>query len=246
MNMVLFLLTAFLLPLLSLALQAVTPVPFIRFLLYGVEAASPSIAAAILLVKSGTFKRFCREMFHREKLALAVLFPIAAAGLPMLGAKLVFCAFSHTGFALGSISPEQFIIIAWALVAEELGWRGYFEPALKEKGLDRRVVPFLVGIVWGLWHYHYFLTEGLQVPIVLFFAGCIIESYLYSLFMDCTGQNLVSAMIYHFAWNFLIHFFAVNPADNQGSPYPYILLAVLEGLALLALHLMKNKRTYIF
>lgn len=239
--MVLFLLIAFLLPLLSLALQAVTPVPFIRFLLYGVEAASPSIAAAVLLLKCGTFWQFCRKMFRRDKLTLAILLPIAAASLPMLGAKLIFCAFSHTGFTLGNISPEQFIIIAWALVAEELGWRGYFAPALKEKGLDRRVVPFLVGIVWGLWHYHYFLTGGLQVPIVLFFAGCMIESYFYSFFMDCTSQNLVSAMIYHFAWNFSIHFFAVNPADNQSRLWPYLILILLESLLLSVLYIAGRK-----
>ena len=241
--MVLFLLIAFLLPLLSLALQAVIPISFIRFLLYGIEAASPSIAALALLLKCGTLRQFCREMFHRDKLALAVLLPIAAAGLPMLAAKLVFCAFCHTGFSLGSISPEQFTIIAWALVAEELGWRGYLEPALKEKGLDRRVVPLLVGTVWGLWHYHYFLTGGVQVPIALFFISCIIESYLYSFFMDCTGRNLVSVMIYHFAWNFFVHFFAVNPAGNQGSLWPYLILILLEGALLAALHTAGRKNT---
>ena len=237
-----YLLIAFLLPVLSLALQSVTPDSSIRFILYGIEAASPSIAAVIVMLKNGTIKRFFREMFHREHLAKAIVLPVFTAVLTMLGAKLIFCAFFHAGFTFGSISIKQFIIIAWALVAEELGWRGYFAPALKEKGLDWRVVPLLVGNVWGVWHYHYFLTDGIHVPIALFFVSCIIESYLYSFFMDCTGQGLVSAMIYHFMWNFSVHFFAVDPADNYGSLYPYIFLVILEGLAMLVLYAARGKQ----
>ncbi len=237
-----FLLTAFLLPLLSAALQTVVAPP-VGFILYGIEAASPSIAAIVLMLRSGTVQRFFREMFHRDHLIIAVTLPLLTAGLTMLGAKLLFCVFSHTGFSPGSISPKQGIVIAWALVAEEAGWRGYLEPLLKAKGFDRRVVPFMVGVIWGLWHYHYFRTGGIQVPITLFFAGCIIESYLYSFFMDCTDHNLVSAAMYHFAWNFFVHFFAVNPADNQGSLSPYIILVILEGLTLLILYAAEGELT---
>ncbi|MDE7261153.1 MAG: CPBP family intramembrane metalloprotease [Oscillospiraceae bacterium] len=241
--MCLFLLIAFLLPILSLVLQAAAP--SVRFVLYGIEAASPSIAAVAAMLKDRTIKRFFREMFHREHLAMAVMLPVSTAVLTMLGAKLFFCTLAHASFAFGRISPTQFIIIAWALVAEEIGWRGYFEPLLRAKGLDRRAVPLIAGIVWGLWHYHFFLTDGMQVPVALFFISCIVESYLYSFFMDCTEHNLVSAMVYHCAWNFSVHFFAINPADNHGSLYPYIFLTFLEGMALLLLRLVKKRRTCI-
>lgn len=39
---------------------------------------------------------------------------------------------------------------------------------------------------------------------------------------------MISAMIYHFAWNLFIHIFAINPTDNKGNSLPYIILAVLE------------------
>lgn len=235
-----FLLIAFLLPLASLALQMAIPVPFVRFILYGIEAASPSIAAIVLQCRRGTLLRFCRKMFHREHLFEAIVLPVSIAGLTMFGAKLIFCLLFHTDFGLGSISSAQFIIIAWALVAEEAGWRGYLEPLLTARGCDPRAAPLVTGAVWALWHYHYFLTGGMQVPVFLFLASCVIESCLYSFFMDCTAQNLVSAAMYHFAWNLFVHIFAVNPADNQGNLYPYAILTALEGLTMILFHVIKK------
>lgn len=236
-----FLLIAFLLPLLAVVLQAATDAPFIQWVLYGIQAASPSIAAIVLLAKSKTYKTFLKEMFHREHLAAAMIFPTVTACTAMAGAKLIFCALTRSAFALSGISPAQFVVIAWALVAEEIGWRGYFEPLLRAAGLAPRVVPLIVGITWGLWHYHYFLVGNLQAPIFWFFAGCIVESYLYSFFMQLTEQNLISAMIYHFSWNCGIHLFAINPAGNHGSQYPYILLIILEALTLLLVNAIKRR-----
>ncbi len=119
-----------------------------------------------------------------------------------------------------------------ALLAEEIGWRGYLEPWLEAYGLHRRIVPCIVGAVWCLWHYHFFLRNGIQVPMPLFFISCIVESYIYSFLMSVTNHNIVSAMIYHFAWNLLIHVTAISPVDNNGSLFPYIILVILEVLVL--------------
>ena len=35
-------------------------------------------------------------------------------------------------------------------------------------------------------------------------------------------------MVYHFAWNLLLHIFAINPADNMGNELPYIVMSVIE------------------
>ena len=172
---------------------------------------------------------------------MAVILPTGAVCAAMAGAKLIFCVVDRSAFTLGTISPAQFVEIVWALVAEEIGWRGYFEPLLRSEGLAPHLVPLLVGIIWGLWHYHYFLTGGLQVPVFCFFAGCVIESYLYSFFMQLTKQNLISAMTYHFAWNCAVHLFAINPVDNHGSRYPYIFLIILEALTLFIVTAAKRK-----
>lgn len=229
----LFLLIAFLLPFLFVVIQSIITNNLIKFVFYGIEAASPSIAAVILLGINREWKEFFEKMFHTKHLAMAAVFPVILACFTMFLAKLLFCFFFRTNFLFGSISFIQFIIIAWAFIAEEIGWRGYLETALKKIISHKWTVPFIVGIVWCLWHYHYFLLNRIQVPVLLFFAGCIIESYIYSFLMDCTDQNLLSSMTYHFSWNLAVRLFAVYPADNNGNIVPYIILIGLEILIVL-------------
>ena len=106
-------------------------------------------------------------------------------------------------------------------------------------------MPAIVGVIWCLWHYHYFMFGGMDVPIVWFFLSCIVESYIYSYLLDLTDNNLISAMIYHFAWNLFIHVFAINPNDNRGNTLPYIILVVLEIVIGFLLSLTVKKKGLI-
>ena len=85
----------------------------------------------------------------------------------------------------------------------------------------------------------------MDVPIVWFFLSCIVESYIYSYLLDLTDNNLISAMIYHFAWNLFIHVFAINPNDNRGNTLPYIILVVLEIVIGFLLSLTVKKKGLI-
>ena len=80
----------------------------------------------------------------------------------------------------------------------------------------------------------HFLRRGEKI-ILIFYISCIIESYIYSFLMNVTCDNIVSAMTYHFAWNLLLHIAAVNPAQNNGSLFPYFILVILETLILIVL-----------
>lgn len=94
------------------------------------------------------------------------------------------------------------IVCTTMFLAEEIGWRGYLEPLLIQSGIHKRLVP------------------------------CIVESYIYSFLMRATSNNIISAMTYHFVWNLIIHIAAVNPVDNNGNIFPYVILVVLEALVL--------------
>ena len=231
-NLILFLLISFLLPLASVATQTMISNHFICFILYGIQAAAPTISAIIVLCLDKKVKSYFAQMFRKEHLKMAIILPFIIAGTTMILAKIIFCVLSGKAFMLGNVSSIQFIIILWALLAEEIGWRGYLEPWLEAYGLHRRIVPCIVGAVWCLWHYHFFLRNGIQVPMPLFFISCIVESYIYSFLMSVTNHNIVSAMIYHFAWNLLIHVTAISPVDNNGSLFTYIILVILEVLVL--------------
>lgn len=224
----LFLFIAFMLPLISVVVQSMSTNTMLNFVLYGIEAASPTIAAVIVISISRTCKKFGVKYFHKKHLLMAVVLPAITACLAMFLAKLFFCLLVKTDFTVGSVSGVQFITILWALIAEEIGWRGFLFHFLCEHMKMPCLVPAVVGVIWCLWHYHYFMFGGMDVPLVWFFLSCIVESYIYGYLLDLTDDNLISAMIYHFAWNLFIHVFAINPNDNRGNPLPYVILVVLE------------------
>ena len=161
-------------------------------------------------------------------------------------AKLIICLWFRVNFVLGSILAMQLLIIN-SMGIYCRGRRGYWELLLRKRGINKEVVSFITGIIWCLWHYHYFLQNGVQVPILWFFISCIVESYIYSLLMDCTDKNLILAMTYHFFYNLAIHIFLINPVDNYGNIVPYILLVILELVTLwiiriINLFLVKRKK----
>ena len=231
-NLILFLLISFLLPYVAIVFQTMISNDFICFVLYGIQAASPTISAIVVLCLNKKVKTHFAQMVRKEHLQIAIFLPIIIAYATIVLAKLIYCDLLSIEFMLGSIPTTQFIIILWALVAEEIGWRGYLEPLLKMYGVHKWIAPCIVGMIWCLWHYHFFLQNSIRVPIPLFFISCIIESYIYSFLMSITNNNIISAMTYHFAWNLFIHVAAVNPADNNGSIAPYTILVVLEALTL--------------
>lgn len=242
MNLFLFLCIAFLLPVISIFLQRLTVSSLIQFILYGIEAAAPSIAAIVVVVKERNLRTFFRGNFNTKKMAAALTLPAAVAFSTMFLAKVIGCLLLKERFEFGSISVKQAVIIVWALIAEEFGWRGYLQPLFCKKMKRIYLVPLLVGIIWGVWHYHYFLSGGIQVPVVWFFIGCIAESYIYAYLLEWSEHNLLSAMIYHFAWNLFIHVFALNPVDNMGNPLPYVVLSVLEILICVLLFVTAKNR----
>lgn len=231
-NLVIFLLIAFLLPFVSLVVQSMISNDFTCFVLYGIQAATPTFSAITVIYLFNKEKTFLVQMFRKEHLRKAIILPIIIVCTTMFLAKLIFCTLFGVDFALGNISAAQLVIILWAFFAEEIGWRGYLEPLLIQSGIHKRLVPCIVGIIWCLWHYHFFLRNGIQVPVPLFLISCIVESYIYSFLMSATSNNIISAMTYHFVWNLIIHIAAVNPVDNNGNIFPYVILVVLEALVL--------------
>lgn len=232
-SLILFLGTAFLIPMISMLLQEAIPNETVNFLLFGVQAAAPTIAAISVFAVNKELKTSLCDMFKTKHLLTAIVLPVIILCITMLSAKLIYSAIYGKNFVLGDISQKQFIIILCSLIAEEIGWRGFLAPHLERSGIDKKLIPCIVGVIWCMWHYHYFIQDRIDVPVILFLMGCIIESYIYSLLMTVTENNIISVMNFHFIYNLLIHLAAINPADNGGSIYPYIFMTVIEGAVLI-------------
>lgn len=242
-NVVLFIIIAFLLPLMIVATQSRDLNNAIGFVLYGIQAAAPSIAAIVVFAANKDLRASFSRLFHKDYLTRAIFLPAVIVCVVMIAAKLLSSLIigEHNSF-FGAVSCKQWIIILWAFVAEELGWRGYLEPELNKLGVNKQLIPGMVGLIWCLWHYHYFMQNNIEIPIALFLIGCIIESYIYSFLMKFTKNNLISAMTFHFAYNLMIHVAAINPSDNNGCLIPYVTMMIIEAVVLFVLILWDVKR----
>ena len=131
-KLTLFILISFLLPMAALFLQSRITNDTVNLLLFGVQAASPSIAAFAVLLLSKEVRPHFKVIFQKAHITAVIVVPVLIASITMLISKSVYCIVWGKEFSLGNISVTKWLILLWALVAEELGWRGYLEPFLQE------------------------------------------------------------------------------------------------------------------
>ena len=205
-KLTIFLIIAFILPLILVIIQSRSTYAGISFVLFGIQAASPTISAVIVLGLSKELYSTVAGELHQKNLIKAVVYPVIITGLTMVFSKAIYCFCSGTEFEICQLSVTKFFVVIWALIAEEFGWRGFLEPLLSKMGIHRILTPCIVGIIWGLWHYHYFLQNRMDAPL------------------------LWSAIIYHFTWNLMLHIVAISPSENNGVTWPYVILTIMEGL----------------
>jgi len=234
-----YLLIAFLLPLVSIVLQSAIENEIAVFLLYGIQAASPSIAA-IVEIKFFEKKRF-GDYFKFSISMIAILVPLFLACFTMLFSKSIYALYIGDKTIIAGLSTKEWIIVLWALIAEEFGWRGFLEPYLRRTTKHLILATLITGIIWSCWHYHYFIQNSMEVPIMLFVAGAVIESFIYSYLLEITDQNLLSSMIYHFSWNLFLHLLLINPSYNNGSIVPYTCVIIFEFVIVLIMNTVKRK-----
>jgi membrane protease YdiL (CAAX protease family) len=90
-------------------------------------------------------------------------------------------------------------------LGEELGWRGFLQPALEPRlGFVR--ASLLVGVCWGLWHAPVFLLptsgrSGGAVSLALFTALCCAYSLIFARVLHATRDSLLVVALLHAATN---------------------------------------------
>jgi len=109
-----------------------------------------------------------------------------------------------------------------AVFGEEYGWRGFLQKELVKLGTIRGV--FLVGLVWGLWHFPVILSgvhtfpatgSGLMLGVIFFVLWGFVQSYA----VLKTGSIWVAAFV-HGVVNSVYGFtvaYVVRPYDKVFS-----------------------------
>ncbi len=244
----LFTAIAFLLPLLciSVLLNNTGAGNSIWYLIiFGIEAASPSIAAiAAILAFNGRkgLKDFLHTSFTPKMKAFAFLIPVLTSFGIMFAAKALSCLFMGTPFQINHLSTRKLLIITWAFFAEELGWRGFLQKKLTGP-IPELLVPLILGIIWAAWHYHFYILGTNNVPTVLFTLGCIADSYVMLFLLKLSRGNVLIAMLYHLGGNLFTNLLSINPGVNGGSAVPYLIYVIITALLGIGLNVIIKKKS---
>lgn len=195
-------------------------------ILYGIEGASPALAVIFVKLKKQGVNSLKTFLVNKYKYALSARLCIIGFFIPCLiitiGKMLTYLTPYNNQF-IYSLSLKKIIIVMWALIAEELGWRGYLQEKV-EAHVGDLLTPLIVGIIWTAWHFHFFLSGSMEVPLLAFTYGCIAESYGYFVITKLSKGNIVPASLWHFSGNLFTNIYRLNPNWNAGRMEPYMIV----------------------
>lgn len=239
-----FLFLAFVIPLVCIVFMrycSVFQTGIGNLLLYGIEGASPTIAAFIVVGRNEGIKSFLKKKI-KDNFSIRICFlgMIIPLLILTMGKVISYFVLSQDVF-FHSLSMKKLLIISWALIAEELGWRGFLQEWL-ENYYKEVFVPLIVGIVWALWHYHFILGGTMEIPYLAFLCGCILESYGYFVLIKIARGNVVPACLWHFTGNLFFNLYRIDPSWNHGNMIPYHIVNVMYCFYIMAFLLYKKKR----
>ena len=197
---------------------------------FSLGALSPAIIMFVLIKKWGKMKEeraFFRPIFHtahgwKATVLVSLIFFAVFFGILCLFAKRI-----EPWYMLAAVFPMM--IIGGGL--EEIGWRGFLQPAL-EKKMPFWLAAIVVGVIWGVWHLPLRFVPGTfqdEISFFLYIGFTILMSFLLGAIQRLTGS--VAASVAFHAWvNVVLSVFSVTSLFN-GSDSPILFAVCLLGFA---------------
>lgn len=135
-NIILFLIFTFGLPLICVLLIqnfVIFQVGIMNFIINGLEAMTPTLAALITVaITSGRIelRAFVKRCYISNLNIWCIVLSVMLPAIVLTIARLTsFIFLEDIPFSMG-ITEKKLILIMWALVAEEFGWRGFLQEKL--------------------------------------------------------------------------------------------------------------------
>jgi membrane protease YdiL (CAAX protease family) len=181
---------------------------------------APTISALILIGltegKEGVLKFLRRLLYWRVGLGwyLVVLFGIAGIAYLAIGAGTLF-GIPAPALSLPNGLPREMLpaflpviflinIFMGGPLAEDIGWRGYILPKMRE-GMTTLHASILIGVIWAFWHLPYFIfpTWRAAVGNVPFFWFLLLTTSWSVLFawVYVNTESILMPVLFHAAIN---------------------------------------------
>jgi membrane protease YdiL (CAAX protease family) len=131
------------------------------------------------------------------KAFIAIIFPLALFTLTYYIGKL-FGMDLKIQDNLFSIIIVSLLGIIIGAIAEEIGWRSFFQPTLEQKH-SPFISSLIVGLIWGIWHIGHFRNGPVFMLIFLVFT--ISVSLIIVYLLRNTQFNLIISSLFHASIN---------------------------------------------
>lgn len=187
------------------------------------DTPSPMITAYIVMKRhhrNYSIKNFCGAVFHTEDIKKTVLI-LGVFCLAALGVGIACGIRTSTAWYL-AIPAFPLMILGGGV--EEIGWRGFLQPALEER-FSFPVATTIVAAIWYVWHLTLWLeptsnhfNDSLPGFAVNIFVWSFVAAGLYK-----ATKSIFACMLYHtfmntlgvlFDWNALFDSFPGNIGIN--------------------------------
>lgn len=205
--------------------------------------------AALVMASSLRGRRGVRELLHRmlPNRRWGAAPAIIAAGLISTAVAALICGASPAQI-IGTIHawPLFFAHVALQFVfagcGEEMGWRGWLLPRLRERH-NAGVAAAIVAAIWGVWHLPILLT-GLRTA-ALFLFGVLGLSYLFTALWEHSGRNVFVVAVAHAAVNAPLSWFN-EPGVLASVPSETLFETSMGIYGVLGLAFLIAKRRWFF
>jgi membrane protease YdiL (CAAX protease family) len=177
----------------------------------------PALSSVVFLkIEGAPIKPGINWRIGSAKSYLAAFFYALAAAIitVAIGLGTGYLKFSDEhGVGYLSAFLTLFVWIA-ASLGEEIGWRGY----LHNHFAHLRHAPLLIGVVWGLWHFHDLISAKQAFgDLIVFTTMTILVSYFLS-WLVRDGGSVLSCAFFHGIWNFFrLKILFGNPAQGTSG-----------------------------
>lgn len=163
---------------------------------------SPSIMAIIIALRSKTLGRLLQKVVSVQDVGWAWLIVLLAFGV------LIVALFIHRQDAKwGELTPSLILLLIGFNVllgplGEELGWRGYLQPALQSR-LGWLGATLVVAGVWAIWHAPLWLINSPQreIPFLIFCIHVVAYSFIMASALSISPHSLLPVILLHLIFN---------------------------------------------
>lgn len=182
---------------------------------------SPNISAIILwFLKKNLVAEF-QVIFAVPKFSawsFIVLIPFFVM-IVLFGVQLVKGVdIGWSNFKIGYVLPLVLINLIMGPLGEEVGWRGFLYPELKDRD-GWFAGALVVGVIWAVWHWPLWLIDSPQskIPFWAFAANVVCLSILMSITYNHSHGSILTSIALHLVFNVCLGVVDIIGSYNSGE-----------------------------